>query len=255
VWLLGRRDPDDYYSAADVTMLKTMAHQTAIALTNIVYAERLRALYQNAIDQREAERVSLSRELHDNTLQRLFELRRSVSDEFNPPVFDRQFEAVAQGLAQTIRGLRPPMLEYGLYRALVALVDDWANRPEVLALTPGIAVECAVPESETRYLYAIEQHLYRIVQQAGDNALEHAGPRRLTVTGRLEPRGVTLTIEDDGRGFDPEHLLNLSALEAQGHFGLAGMQERAALIGARIQFDSAPARGTRIHLEWRSEAS
>lgn len=255
VWLLGRRDPDDNYGAAEVAILQTLAHQTAIALTNIIYAKRLHALYRNAIDQREAERTSLSRELHDSILQRLFDLRRSVADEFNPALFDRQFEAVVQALTQSIRGLRPPMLDYGLYHALVALVDDWANRPDVLDANPPVSVTSSVPESEVRYPHGIELHLYRIVQQAGDNALMHAHARHLTISGRLDASGVDFTIEDDGIGFNPQHLLDVGNLETQGHYGLAGMRERAALIGARLEFDSAPGQGTRLRLIWQAEAN
>jgi signal transduction histidine kinase len=253
LWLLGRRDPDDHYGAAEISLLQTLAHQTAVALTNIVYADRLQALYQNAIDQREAERRSLSRELHDQTLQQLYALKRSALEGTDSDAFERDFKTLAEGLRQIIRGLRPPMLEYGLYRAIAALADDWANRPDVLAAPEPISVEVKVPEGDERYPHPVEEHIYRIVQQAGENALKHARLRRLSICGELAPGRVDLTVEDDGMGFDPEQSLDPGALKAQGHFGLAGMRERTALVGGRIVFDSAPGRGARVRLTWQQE--
>jgi signal transduction histidine kinase len=250
LWLLGRRDPDDHYGAAEIGLLRTLAHQLAVALTNIVNAGRLQALYQNAIDQREAERKSLSRELHDNTLQQLYALKRSVLEGLDSPTFERDFGMVVEGLTQTIRGLRPPMLEYGLYRAIVALADEWSHRPDVLAAAEPVTVEVKLTESDERYPHPVEEHIYRIVQQAGENALKHARARRLVISGALALGRVDLTIEDDGLGFDPATSLDPGALEAQGHFGLAGMRERAALLGGRIAFDSAPGRGARVRLTW-----
>jgi signal transduction histidine kinase len=73
----------------------------------------------------------------------------------------------------------------------------------------------------------------------------------VVISGELAPGRVDLLVEDDGLGFDPEKSPDPGALEAQGHFGLAGMRERAALLGGRILFDSAPGRGARIRLTWQ----
>lgn len=247
LWILGRRDPDDFYAQAEIATLQALAQQTAIALANIEYAERLHALYQTSIDQREAERASLGRELHDHILQQVFILKANAADRDDDPAFATSYEAVTQSLYQTIRGLRPPMLEYGLYRALAALVDDWKHRPDA---AQGPASVLAVPENVMRYAPHVELHLYRIVQQAGENALRHAHAHSLTIQGLLAASRVELTIEDDGLGFNAQKLLDLARPEARSHFGLIGMQERAALIGAQVQIDSAPGRGTRIRLCW-----
>ena len=89
------------------------------------------------------------------------------------------------------------------------------------------------------------------MQQAGENALQHARAQRLVVGGQLRPNQVDLTVEDDGLGFNPAKLADLAGLEAQGHFGLAGMQERAALIGAPIQFETRSDHGTRVRVTWQ----
>jgi signal transduction histidine kinase len=247
VWLLGRRDPDDFYAQAEIPSLQALAHHTAIVLANIAYAERLRALYQTSIDQREGERASLGRDLHDHILQQMFVLRESAAGSEDESAFVTAYESLTQSLYQTIRGLRPPMLEYGLYRALAALVDDWEHRPEA---DRGPAVSLAVPESDVRYAPHLELHLYRIVQQAGENALRHARARNLIISGHLEADRVELTVEDDGLGFEAQKLLDLAGPDALSHFGLIGMQERAALIKAQMKIDSALGRGTRIVLKW-----
>jgi signal transduction histidine kinase len=249
LWLLGRRDPDDFYAQAEITTLQTLAHQTAIALTNIVYAERLHALYQTSIDQREAERASLGHELHDHILQKMFLLHDSAAALMDSPSFAKAYETVIRDLRDLIRGLRPPMLEYGLYRSLVALADDWTYRSDTQR---GLKISLAVIETDFRYPPQVELHLYRIVQQAGENALRHAHARNIRIHGCLEGEHVELSVEDDGLGFEVEKLLDLTRPEARSHFGLIGMRERATLINAQIKFDSAPGQGTRVHLKWHS---
>ena len=247
LWILGRRDPDDFYAQAEISTLQALAQQTAIALANIEYAERLHALYQTSIDQREAERASLGRDLHDHILQQMFILKANAADCEHDPAFVKAYEAVTRSLYQTIRGLRPPMLEYGLFRALAALVDDWRHR---LDASQGPAIVLAVPENDLRYAPHLELHLYRIVQQAGENALQHAHAQNLKIQGQLSADRVELTIEDDGLGFDAQKRLDLTRPEARNHYGLIGMQERAVLIGAELQFDTTPGHGTRICLSW-----
>lgn len=82
-----------------------------------------------------------------------------------------------------------------------------------------------------------------------DNA-EAAGLRVGDQSGSLEAGRVELTVEDDGIGFESGESLDLAGLLAGKHFGLAGMVERAALIGAQLQIDSAPQRGTRVRVSW-----
>lgn len=249
LWLLGRRDPDDFYSQSEIPILKALADQTAIALTNITYAKRLHALYQTSIDQREAERASLGHELHDQILHKMFLIQEKVAS-MNSPSFTKEYKAVIHDLRDLIRGLRPPMLEYGLYRALVALTDDWNYQSKAQS---GPIISLKVPETDMRYFPHVEQHIYRIIQQAGENALRHARARTIKISGCLKPDLADLTIEDDGVGFEVQKMLDLSQPEARSHFGLIGMRERAALINAQIKFDSALSQGTRVRVIWNPE--
>jgi signal transduction histidine kinase len=89
--------------------------------------------------------------------------------------------------------------------------------------------------------HAVEDDLFRIGREAVTNALKHARPTRLEVRLAYEAERVTLTVTDDGAGFAPE------AVPAE-HFGLLGMRERAARIGATLEVRSAPGEGTTVQV-------
>jgi two-component system NarL family sensor kinase len=85
----------------------------------------------------------------------------------------------------------------------------------------------------------IEVGLYRIAQEAVANSVRHAGARRIVVTLTATPAWVRLAVEDDGRGFDPEQA-------PADRYGLAGMNERVALLGGVLHIRTAPEAGTQI---------
>jgi signal transduction histidine kinase len=251
-WLLGRRDPDDYYSAQDIAILTTLAHQTATALHNILQTQRLHALYQNDIDEREAERASLARELHDQVLNELGILWKSTNQGDDQQRLDESFQRLASSLRETITGLRPAAVDFGLHLAITELVD------RITGTNPPPQIELVLQGSGQdypRHAAHVELHLYRIVQQALANALEYAMAKRITIRGDIQPESVELNIDDDGQGFEVGEDVNIASLVAQRHFGIAGMYERAHLIGAHISFKSSPANGTHIHVLWKANKS
>jgi two-component system NarL family sensor kinase len=89
----------------------------------------------------------------------------------------------------------------------------------------------------------VEAGLYRIAQEALTNAIKHACAQQITLTLTVQAGGVLLEVQDDGCGFDPEHAPDYLR---EGHFGLAGMSERARLLGAQITIESLPGEGTSI---------
>jgi len=243
-WFLGRRDPDDWYSEAELPIFQALADQTAVALHNIVQAETLHTLYQMNIERREEERNRLARELHDGVLGELGAIILYLDEETLPPQFHQAYQKLIARLRQTIGGLRPAMLNYGLRAGLEELADDLGERAG-----GSVAIHLEVPESNARYGAQAEQHLFRIVQQATENALRHAQAHTIRIDGRLEADELTLTIADDGVGIDAD-TLDLATLLAHDHFGLASMKERAALIGAELAIRSAPGRGTTVRVVW-----
>jgi signal transduction histidine kinase len=245
LWLLGRRDPDDLYSSEDIQLLKSLANQTAIALTNIVQAESLRALYQRDIEQAEAQRYHVARELHDHLLNEIARLETSVDDAVASPQFLAICESLITSIRQTIRDLRPDALNYGLYHALLSLLDDLAERTK-----GNPALHFGHLSGSARYDPVVELHLYRIVQQACENALKHAVPKNLTVRGSLLDDRIELWVEDDGSGFEFTSGADIAWLAAQKHYGLAGMFERAAITGAKVTITSSAGSGTHINILW-----
>ncbi len=243
LWLLGRRDPDDDYTEAEIAVLQVLANQTAIALNNLLQAEQLHALYQADMDRQEAERTRFARWLHDDVLTELSVLKMSAGDQVPPEQFDQQWQELTDRIRQVMGGLRPVMLTYGLGEAISELADDLNERAP-----PGTQVHVEVADAQTRYGERAEGHLFRIVQEACENALKHADAGLIRISGVLEPGRADLAVEDDGAGFEVADGIEFASLLSNRHYGLVTMYERAALIGANLQVHSQPGAGTVVHV-------
>jgi two-component system sensor histidine kinase DegS len=246
VWLLGRRDPDDYYAASEIGVLGLLAGQAGVGLANIEQTSRLHGLYQDDIDRTELERARLARDLHDVALNHLATIALYHDAEQMPAIVRENFEAMDASLRDTIAGLRPAMLNYGLGPGLEGLVSQLQSRG-----SGGPAIELVIDTSDVRLPLQAELHLYRIVQQAAENAIRHAEARHVTLSGQIQADRVRLRVEDNGRGFNADGGLDLPAMLARGHHGLVGMFERAALIGATLTIATELGRGTNIEIFWQ----
>ncbi len=245
LWLFGRRDPDDAYHAAEIPILQSLADQTAIAMSNLLQAERLRDLYQLDIDRHEEERHHLALDLHDSVLNQLAVLRMNVDESKLAPDFQQAYENLTQRLREIVSELRPPMLNYGLKLAIEELAENLTERSR-----DSVKIMADIQAGDERYPQNIELHLYRIVQEACENALRHAKAGKINISGQLDGQRINLRIEDDGAGFDVGERLELDDLLAKRHFGLAGIIERASLIGAKADIASGVKTGTRIQITW-----
>ncbi|HEY3343296.1 MAG TPA: ATP-binding protein [Anaerolineaceae bacterium] len=241
LWLLGRRDPDDFYAQVEIPTLQALADQTAVALLNHQQAEHLSRLYQVDIDRQEDERLQLALELHDGVLNQLGILALTVDE--HDATFEGAYQLAVSNIRQIISGLRPTMLNYGLRSALDELVDEAPAQANV-----DVAIQIELEDSDVRYYPQVELHLYRIVQEACMNALHHANARSIRIFGSLRPDCFDVTVIDDGAGFSRGQQLSLDNLLANKHFGLAGMIERAHLIGAHMDIASLPGAGTRVRV-------
>ena len=101
----------------------------------------------------------------------------------------------------------------------------------------------------------MENHAYRIVQEACENALKYAHAKTIRIVVRLRRGDFDMKVEDDGVGFDTETSLKLDQMLVHKHFGLANMHERASLIGAEIRIESKVDGGTRVYISWKSKES
>jgi signal transduction histidine kinase len=250
-WLLGRRDPDDLYLQAELPILQSLADQTAIALSNMVQTERLRKMYADDIERNEKSRLRLALDLHDSILNQLAVLRTSIDEAYVSPKFQSAYEEVTSRLREIVTDLRPPMLSYGLQFAIEELADNLMERSRD---SVNVVADVQV-QGEVRYPESIEQHIFRMMQEACENAMKHGRATQINILATLEPESVWLLIEDNGSGFQANGRLDLDILLESKHFGLAGMLERAMLINAEIEIDSCPEAGARIQIRWSSNKS
>ncbi|MGD9148472.1 MAG: histidine kinase [Anaerolineae bacterium] len=205
--------------------------------------------YIAAITQgQEEERKRLARELHDETAQALIALRHQVemSQKLLPRDPDRAAARLGQVrilLAETVEGirrfsrdLRPIYLEdLGFIPALEMLARSNGQGPNIHFDTTG-GLRRLPPD--------LELAAYRIVQEALNNALQHAGASQVWVEVGFEDAHLVLSVRDDGQGFEAP--ARPDALAREGHFGLMGIQERAMLYGGQLSIRSAPGQGTTV---------
>ena len=249
-WLLGRRDPDDIYPLQDMSTFQAIADQTAVALYNNLQAERLRLMYDVDIERGELERLNLAAELHDEVLNQLAVLVMKSDVLRDSEEAAQAYGRAVRSIREAINGLRPGMIYYGLGPAFETLIEEMGDQaPESV----DFALE--VTDDHTRFYPKIELYLFRIVQQACQNAIQHAQATLILIRGSLTQDGVDLKVIDNGVGFPPGERFDLSSLLANKHFGLAGMLERAELIGAYLEIQSEANKGSTVVLNWRVGAA
>ena len=194
----------------------------------------------------EDERRRISREMHDRFGEHLTALARRIGllkeSAADRPELRTDIEALEnvshqldQHVDRLVWELRPTALDdLGLRAALANYLQDWSKRVGIAAElhSTGLLDDRLPSESETA--------LYRIAQEALTNVAKHARAENVDVILERRADHVLLIIEDDGVGFEADG-------DSSGHgFGLLGMQERAALVGATLEIESAAGQGTAI---------
>jgi signal transduction histidine kinase len=246
LWLLGHRDPDDFYAASEITILQAIANQTAIALSNIRHAERLNMLYQINIERQETERKRLALELHDDVLNQMAVFSMNAAPNAVTPEAAQIYQTITGRIRGIIGGLRPPTLNFGLGAALEELADQVTEQAG-----EDLSVTIDLEDGGCRYSPDVELHVFRIAQQACQNALRHAQAGHIQICGSLQPDEISLSVTDDGVGLDVGSNADLGWLLAHQHYGLVGMQERGVLIGASVRITSAPSQGAKVQVTWK----
>jgi signal transduction histidine kinase len=207
--------------------------------------EQLQTLSRRLIGAQETERQRIARELHDDIGQALSavkmnlqSLRRSAGASAIAPQIQESIESVDQALRR-VRDLsvtlRPSLLDdLGLVPALRWFLDRQAQRGGFQCRFE--ADDSIEPPSE------VQTACFRIAQEALSNVVRHSGARNVDVALRETDGIISLTVTDDGRGFDVKYAVERIGAEAS--LGLMGMRERARLLGGRVTVDSAPRKGT-----------
>jgi two-component system sensor histidine kinase DegS len=216
--------------------------------------ERLRNHLQEITLAQEEERRRIARELHDETAQDMIILLRQVdklmsnadnlSVESNALLEElrQKTKEILDGVHRFSQDLRPSILDdLGLLPALEWLASDLTEHF-------GIAVEMKVEGTVRRLPPEVELVVFRIAQEALRNVWKHSGASKAGVTLKFGDDKAVLTVEDEGKGFKLP--ARVDDLTAAGKLGLAGMQERAQLIGGKLILESEPGRGATVTLEF-----
>mgnify|MGYP006277370445 CR=1 FL=1 len=228
-------------------------HETLHAMVERIesYEAGVRDYLEAVTQGQEAERARLAREIHDGPVQGLIALsqrselaRRRIAEgetEAAAALLD-ELRAAEVSIVEELRrisgALRPIYLEdLGFVPALEMLVQRADARADAeIRLEIGPAPRRLSPD--------LELALYRIIQEALNNARRHAHAQHIVVRVSWHADGVTLTVTDDGVGFELAE--RLDTYTQQGHFGLVGLQERARQLGGTLRIETTPGIGTTV---------
>lgn len=212
--------------------------------------EALRALSKRVIEAQEAERRRVARELHDSVNQILSSVKLRIQNLqenllAQPKGLYKDVEktkALLEKAMQEVRrisqNLRPSVLDdLGMISAIRSLCDEFRERTR-------IAMSLTCPRIGKRPAAEVELTVYRILQEALNNVERHSGASRVTVRVLREGPFISLSIRDNGTGFDV--LTVLSKKRKKAGLGLLDLKERASLVGGKLDIRSGPRQGTEI---------
>ncbi|MEK9802816.1 MAG: ATP-binding protein, partial [Curvibacter sp.] len=205
---------------------------------------QLRELHARELSARDEERRRLAQEVHDELGQQLTVLRMDISllprlfQTGGAPAVERELEQIKSHLDDALlvvrnigTQLRPALLDVSLPAALEVMVDE---------ITARCGLRCKLDTQIPRTLRLrddVATAAFRIAQEALTNVTRHAQASQLVVTLAQEAHRLVLSVQDNGRGFDP-------ALTDKASLGLSGMRERARSVGGRVEISSTPGIGT-----------
>lgn len=236
---------DRPFTDVQVDFLAILAAFAAAAIENARLAEQSRYVLLAS------ERDRVAGDIHDGVLQSMFSIalglevcKRQLSTEPDKvaPHLDRLQEDLNQSmtdLRRIVYDLRPAKLnELGLVRA----IEYWVHQVTTGTAVRGRVIAEALPECDP----SVEACLYRVAKESVSNVVKHSGASRFEVVLGGDGDIVTMTVSDDGRGFDVA-----GALEGEGGagLGLRNIRQRVTRQGGRFEASSTPETGTRIAVE------
>ena len=229
-------------------------HVVGTDVTELVRMQRKLELYSVEVQKaHEAERLNLSRLIHDDSVQSLLGVSRLLGSvmtqhrrELPQAVLGKleEMRGILSTQVESLRGLslilRPPILDkMGLDAAV-----RWLTR--TVCDAHGIEGKVVIGGGWIRCSPDLELPLFRIIQEAVNNAVRHGHPRSIEISMDIAEGWLRVSIHDDGQGFD--NAKTETELLLQGKLGLVGMQERARELGAKVVIDTIPGSGTWVRL-------
>ena len=224
----------------DITEEKRMRENLSFYLQQVTMAQ-------------EEERKRIARELHDDTIQALIVLSRQLDDlacrasdlsQDDKLLLEglwQQTNSIMEGLRRLSQDLRPATLDrLGLLPALEWLASD-------VGKLSGLNVQVETDGAERRLAPEVELVLFRIVQEALRNVWRHSQATSAQVLVEFQDGKTMITVKDNGKGFQLQS--PMGDLTKSGKLGLAGMKERARLLGGSLKVESEPGKGTTVIVE------
>jgi signal transduction histidine kinase len=208
---------------------------------------RLRAVYLAAF----AERNRVARELHDTLLQGMNAVAMQLAAVRMRLPADaeearRALEGVQGLVTETLQDTRQAVWDLREQPSGDGDLGVALGRLCRRLCTPlSVRHDVRVEGEPFTLPHPVQDEVFRIAQEAVQNALKHAAPRSIDVHLRWGAEALALAVRDDGRGFEPD---GAAAAPAPGHYGLLGLRERAAKIGGKLEIASGPGRGTAVEL-------
>ncbi|HEY2813098.1 MAG TPA: GAF domain-containing sensor histidine kinase [Acidimicrobiales bacterium] len=227
-----------HFSARDVELLNGFAEPAALALDNARWFGRLRTVGA------EEERTRIARDLHDRIGQSLaylaFELDRIVKTAGRGEPVEASLEQLRSDIRDVIREVRDTLYDLRTdvseAQDMLTVLDLYLQR-----VRERTGLDIVMRSQETGRLPLLqERELFRIAQEALANVEKHAGAAHVTLMWQCDGTTAVLEVADDGQGFPIGRAGRLDS------YGIIGMRERAASIGATLDVDSTPGVGTRV---------
>jgi light-regulated signal transduction histidine kinase (bacteriophytochrome) len=238
--------------ATSAELGRRLAHWRAIAAELKEEAQRrakteLSQVLQSTVDDQEAERKRIARELHDSLGQTLTLLQLGLDELGHSLPEGEKFGLQIKGLKRLANGLcsevnrlaweiRPTALDdLGLETAIRHLIETWSERL-------NLQFDLRLALNDRRLEPAVETTLYRALQEAITNIARHAEATRAAVLLEVNEKEVSMIVEDNGRGFSA----NEETLSKR--LGLLGIRERLSLVSGTLEVESAPGRGCTLFI-------
>jgi two-component system sensor histidine kinase UhpB len=248
----GTKGVDDLKLTNPDPDLELLASALGSLITQLEASNRwLRTLSKRTINAQEEERKRIARSLHDDTGQALSMLIINLERlehllSHNAELKDQVSNAhkLAAGILDELRkiisGLRPSILDdLGLISAI-----RWYARTNLEQA--GINIVIDAPDEEFNLPGVLKTTLFRITQEAVSNIIRHSQAQNAMISLTKNEKQVYLFIEDDGKGFDIQKVLDGATKEH--HWGLVGIQERVDLVGGEFRVKAAHRSGTRMEV-------
>ena len=217
---------------------------------------QLRVLSKKLMDAQENERRAVAGEIHDSISSSLVAVKYSIQNRIDqieqclPPGEENPLDYILSLVQNTIDetrrimiSLRPSMLDD---LGLLPTIGWWCR--EFGSVYKDIDIETQIPVTEEEVPDDLKIVIYRILQEALNNAARHSRAKLVSVSLFRRDNRLVFSVKDDGEGFDVREAMKRNDLTSG--LGLSGMRERAQLSGGRFFIESSPGKGTRVEALW-----